>query len=63
MSKIVTRGQTRVWFLPIGAEPLETEGGQLWYGDEEGLGSVSDLSKVFVPGSIKLASDEERDAG
>lgn len=52
-------GKTRIWFTPIGSEILGIDGGQLWYGDQDGLGSVADLSKCFTPGSIKLASDDE----
>lgn len=38
----------RLWFTPVGCEVLATEGGQLWYGDTAGLGSVADMSKYFT---------------
>lgn len=54
-------GKARIWFTPIGSEILATEGGQLWYGDKDGLGSVSDLSKCFTPGSLKFIDEFTRE--
>lgn len=51
----------RIWFTPVGSEILAIEGGQLWYGDEGGLGSVSDMSKCFTPGSMKFTDEFTRE--
>jgi hypothetical protein len=59
MSGIIHGKPTRIWFLPIGAETLDTDGGQLWYATKDGLGSVADMSQLFVPGSIKFTSSDE----
>lgn len=59
---------SRVWFMPVGAETLDTDGGQLWYATEDGLGSVADVSKCFssvsfettpAPEIVHLISDGE----
>jgi hypothetical protein len=57
MSGTIHGKPSRIWFMPVGAETLGTDGGQLWYATQDGTGSVADMSKLFVPGSIKFTSD------
>ncbi|MDQ1699441.1 MAG: hypothetical protein QOG34_1304 [Frankiaceae bacterium] len=35
----------RLWVMPLGAEPLATDGKQLFYGTEDGLGSTVALGE------------------
>lgn len=66
MAGIIAGGKVTVkaWAMPPDAELLGMDGNQVWYGDEEGLGSTvaRDISHCFVPGSFTLGSsdDEER---
>lgn len=51
-------GKTRIWFMPVDSDVLATDGGLLWYGTPDDLGSTADMSKVFVPGSLKFESSK-----
>jgi hypothetical protein len=40
--------KARTWFMPLGAEPLECDGKQLFYGTDGGLGSAVALDVTSV---------------
>lgn len=65
MSGFISGGKVTVMVFstPSDAEMLGIDGKQVWYGDSEGLGSVtgSDVTGCFVPGSIAFGSDPGND--
>lgn len=46
-----------LWVMPLGAEPLGSDGKQLFYGAEDGLGSV--VGVEFTSATFDCAYDED----
>lgn len=47
----------RLWIMPVGAEPLDVEGKQLWYATEDGTGSV--VGHSILEGTLHVNFDAE----
>jgi hypothetical protein len=51
--------RSQLWVLPVGAEPLGRDGDQLFYGNEDGLGSATPVGGQIVDFDFQYLKDAE----